>query len=83
MWCVECTRPNLSSTCVPVRHQVVGLPDNGDICNWSQVDPIDMLCYIMVTGTGCKGCHNMLCLTVCPADPSNRQHTVDVVEVYV
>ncbi len=37
----------------------------------------------MFTGTGRKGCHNMPCLTVYPADSSNRQHTIDVGGVYV
>ncbi len=46
MWCFECTPTELSVTCMPFRHQVVGLPDNENICNQFQIDPVDMPCCI-------------------------------------
>ncbi len=42
-----------------------------------------LLCCIMGTGMAPKGCYNMPCLTVYPADVSKQPHIVDVVEVYV
>ncbi len=48
MWCLEHINTKVCITCMPVRHQVVGLPDDRDLCNRFQMDPADMLCCILV-----------------------------------